>query len=57
MEAVEEVMKREPMNLPKLSIKEDLRSLDDFTLLATPDDFELVNYQSHPALAKVQAAI
>lgn len=36
-------------DLPKLTIKRDLKSLDDILAL-TIDDFELSDYESHPAI-------
>jgi len=38
---------REPMPLPRLVIKRDVTDIDSFRF----DDFEIVNYQSHPHIA------
>lgn len=52
LEATEELLKREPLPLPQLKIKRKIESIDDFTI----DDFELIGYQSHPAI-KVEVAV
>jgi thymidylate synthase len=44
-----EQISREPMKLPKMNINKDLKSLDDILNL-TIDDFELVDYNCHPAI-------
>jgi thymidylate synthase len=49
MDAVNEQLSREPMELPKLFIKKELNNLDDILAL-TIEDFELVGYKSHPAI-------
>lgn len=46
MQQVEEQLKREPMKLPRLAIKRRPPSLFDYTF----EDFEIVGYQSHPAI-------
>ena len=38
---------RQPMHLPRLVIKRDVTDIDSFRF----DDFEIVNYQSHPHIA------
>jgi thymidylate synthase len=40
---------RKPYPLPQLLIKKDLKTLDDILSLNI-DDFELVNYKSHPKI-------
>lgn len=45
-EQCREVLKRSPLQLPKLVIKRKLTSIDDIN----EDDFELVGYESHPAI-------
>ena len=40
---------REPFPLPTMKINKELNSLDDILSL-TIDDFELLNYKSHPAI-------
>ena len=46
---VKEQLKREPYKLPELKINKELNTLDDILAL-TIDDFELVGYESHPAI-------
>ena len=46
MQQVEEQLQREPMPLPRLAIKRRPPSLFDYTF----EDFEIVGYQSHPAI-------
>jgi thymidylate synthase len=46
---VEEQLKREQYPLPTMKINKELNSLDDILSL-TINDFELLNYQSHPAI-------
>jgi thymidylate synthase len=46
MQQVEEQLKREPLPLPRLAIKRRPPSLFDYTF----EDFEIVGYQSHPAI-------
>lgn len=38
---------REPLPLPRLIVKRDVKDIDSFKF----DDFEIVNYQSHPHIA------
>ena len=47
MEQVETQLSREPMALPTMKINPDKMDIFDFTF----EDFELVNYQSHPHIA------
>lgn len=47
---VEELLSREPFPLPKLEIKGNWTTFDEFLEQATVDDYQLVNYQHHPAL-------
>lgn len=44
--AMRELIKREPLPYPSIKINPDIGDIFAFTL----DDFELVNYQSHPAM-------
>ena len=44
-----EQLNREPYKLPELKINKNLNSLGDIEKL-TIDDFELLNYVSHPTL-------
>ena len=44
MEQTDLQLSREPYPLPAMNINPDIRSMFDFSI----DDFELVNYQSHP---------
>jgi len=46
---VKEQLGREPYALPKLIIKKKLNTLDDILAL-TLEDFELLGYESHPAI-------
>lgn len=46
---VEEMIKRQPKDLPELVIHKDYASLSDIENL-TVDDFELVGYDPHPAI-------
>jgi thymidylate synthase len=46
---VNEQISRKPLQLPKILIKKKLNSLEDILAL-TVDDFELVGYESHPAI-------
>ena len=43
---VDEQLMREPMSLPQVSFKRDVRNIFDFTC----DDIELLNYNHHPKL-------
>ena len=46
---VKEQLKREPYELPQMKINKDLNSLDDILNLSI-NDFELINYNSHPTI-------
>lgn len=51
LEIVKEVqLKREPYPLPKLRINPDIKTLEDLETWVTMDDFELEDYQHHPAI-------
>ena len=43
---INEQLTREPKNLPKIIIKKDAKTITDFVF----DDFELVDYDPHPAI-------
>lgn len=43
-------LKREPLTLPKLKINPDIKSLNDLETWVSVDDFELINYNYHPAI-------
>lgn len=43
----DEQLKREPLPLPRLVLKRDVRSIDEFRF----EDFDIVGYQSHPHIA------
>ena len=43
----DEQLRRKPMALPRLVIKRDVKSLDDFRY----EDFEIVGYEAHPHIA------
>ena len=47
--AVEEQLEREPYDLPDMVINKELNCLDDILAL-TIDDFDLQNYECHPAI-------
>lgn len=46
IDQVKEQLKRIPYPFPTLKINTDIKNIDDFTM----NDFELVNYQHHPAI-------
>ncbi|HKK16124.1 MAG TPA: thymidylate synthase [Gammaproteobacteria bacterium] len=46
LEQVEEQLSRKPMSLPVMKINPDITSIFDYTF----EDFELVGYESHPAI-------
>ena len=48
-DAVNEQLSREPYPLPELKIKKNIKTLEDIEQLER-DDFELINYQSHPRI-------
>ncbi len=47
LEQVDAQLAREPLPLPRLAIKADRATLDDFVF----EDFEIVGYESHPHIA------
>lgn len=47
---VHEQLKRKPYPLPKLSINPKIKTLEDIETWVTVDDFELTEYQHHPAI-------
>lgn len=49
-----EQMSREPFEFPKLNINSDLRDIEDIENLNF-NNFDLINYQSHPAIKAVMA--
>jgi thymidylate synthase len=49
IDTIKEQIKREPLPLPTINIKKDITTLDDILNLNI-DDFELINYQSHPKI-------
>ena len=49
VELAREQISRKPFELPHLSVRKELKSLDDILTL-TIDDFDLVGYESHPAI-------
>ena len=42
---------RKPFPLPKLKINPDIKTLEDLETWVTIDDFELIGYKHHPAIA------
>lgn len=49
LDGIKEQLKRKPYSLPELKINSELNSLDDILNL-TINDFELINYKSHPKI-------
>ena len=47
LEQAREQLTREPLALPRLIIKRDVRSIDEFSF----EDFDIAGYQSHPHIA------
>jgi len=47
LDQAEEHMRRDPLPLPKLVIRRDVKEIDDFRF----EDFEILGYQSHPHIA------
>ena len=47
LEQADEQLAREPLPLPRLVIRRDVKDITDFRF----EDFEIVNYQSHPHIA------
>lgn len=50
-----EQLQREPFPEPTLWINPELKTLEDFELRATVDDFKLIGYEHHPALTGAMA--
>lgn len=50
-EQVKEQLSRDPLPLPKMKINPKVKNIDDFKF----EDFELVDYESHPALKGIVA--
>ena len=46
VDQAKEQLSREPRALPQMKINPDIKEIDGFTF----DDFELVNYDPHPAI-------
>jgi thymidylate synthase len=47
LEQVDTQLSREPLPLPEMKINKNVKSIFDFTF----DDFELVNYETHPGIS------
>jgi len=47
LDQAREILKREPKALPRLVIRRDVQSIDDFRY----EDFEIVGYEAHPHIA------
>jgi thymidylate synthase len=52
LDQVKEILTRDPLPLPELKINRTITSIDDFKM----EDFELVGYQSHAAIAAKMSA-
>lgn len=52
IEALQQQLEREPYSFPILNIKCNIKEIDDYQF----EDFELINYRSHPAI-KMEMAI
>lgn len=50
IELMKEQVTRKPYELPTLVINPNIKTLKDLETWVTPDDFELFNYQHHPAI-------
>lgn len=55
IQQVKEQISREPFDFPKLNIKKDISSIKDMEDLSF-EDFEVLNYQSHPSI-KAEMAV
>ena len=49
---VEELLAREPYPAPKFNINKDIKNFYEFT----ENDFELVDYQTHPQIKNIPVA-
>ncbi len=47
LEQADRQLEREPLPLPRLVLKRNVKEIDDFRF----EDFEMVGYQSHPHIA------
>jgi len=47
LEQAREILRREPKPLPRLVLRRDVQSIDDFRF----EDFEIVGYEAHPHIA------
>jgi len=52
VDQVKEQLARKPLPLPQLKLNQNIKNIDDFKM----EDFELVNYEHHPAI-KAQMAV
>lgn len=50
VKGMEEQIMRVPHDLPVLQINPRLQTLEDFETVATPDDFQIIGYEHHPAI-------
>jgi thymidylate synthase len=50
IEDMKEQLKREPLSSPTLAISPGLETLADLETMASPGDFQLLNYEHHPAI-------
>lgn len=51
LDLVKEQLKRQPYGYAKLNINPDIKTLEDLETWVTLEDFELENYEYHPAIA------
>lgn len=56
LEVTRKILEREPRELPSLIIKKDLPTFDDILSLQW-EDIEIIGYDPHPALEKIEMAI
>lgn len=50
LDLLRQQLTREPYPQPELKINPDIKTLEDLESWVTPDDFELIGYQHHPAI-------
>jgi thymidylate synthase len=50
IDLIKEQIKREPYNPPRLVMNKNIKTLEDIETWVTHEDFEIVNYDHHPAI-------